>query len=284
MWFQERLYLGYAQQLSVGRTLCHAQTRFQDVVIFENPLFGKVMVLDGVVQLTERDNHIYHEMIAHVPLLAHGSARRVLIIGGGDGGTLREVLRHPVERVCMVELDGEVVDLARKHLPEVSAGAFDDPRTELIIGDGCAYVADSGEQFDAIIIDSTDPVGPGEVLFSEQFYANCKRRLAPGGVLTAQSGAPFFQPGELAAVRARLSASFSSTAAYLAPVPTYAGGMLALVGATDREDGLLPAGAALEERFAPLDGQTAYYSPAVHRAAFVLPPTFGGHRPAASAN
>src|SRR3954451_13761380 len=124
--FQERLYEHHSQVFTVDAVLHRSRTAFQDVLVFENRLFGRVLVLDGVAQLTERDNHIYHEMIAHVPLMAHGRAKRVLIIGGGDGGTLKEVLKHPVAKVYMVELDGEVIELAKRHLPEVSAGAFDD--------------------------------------------------------------------------------------------------------------------------------------------------------------
>src|SRR3954465_14459079 len=134
-WFQEKLYEHYTQTLSIEKVLYHWRTEFQDVLIFENAIFGKVLVLDGVVQLTERDNHIYHEMIAHVPLMAHGSARNVLIIGGGDGGTLREVLKHPVRTVFLVELDREVIELSRSHLPGISKGAFEDRRATLIVRD-----------------------------------------------------------------------------------------------------------------------------------------------------
>lgn len=143
-WFQEKLYEHYTQTLSIEKVLYHWRTEFQDVLIFENAIFGKVLVLDGVVQLTERDNHIYHEMIAHVPLMAHGSARNVLIIGGGDGGTLREVLKHPVERATLVELDGEVIDLSRRYLPKVSDGAFADPRANVLVMDGTRYIGKPG--------------------------------------------------------------------------------------------------------------------------------------------
>ena len=166
-WFHEKLYEHHAQRLSMETTLYHWRTEFQDVLIFENAIFGKVLVLDGVVQVTERDNHIYHEMIAHVPLIAHGSARNVLIIGGGDGGTLKEVLKHPVESATLVELDGEVIDLSRRYLPKVSDGAFSDPRANVLVMDGTRFVAETQEKFDAIIIDSTDPVGPrGGVVYS----------------------------------------------------------------------------------------------------------------------
>jgi len=273
-WFQERLYEHHKQMLSMESVLYHWRTEFQDVLIFENATFGKVLVLDGIVQLTERDNHIYHEMIAHVPLMAHGSARDVLIIGGGDGGTLKEVLKHPVESATLVELDGEVIDLSRRFLPEVSDGAFDDPRANVLVMDGTRYVAETEAMFDVIIIDSTDPMGPGEPLFTPAFYRACRRRLRPGGMIVVQSGAPFFQPDELEMVCRRLSGSFGGVRTYLAPVPTYAGGMLALVAAGDSRDALRPKTDVLRRRFSVLESRTLYYTPEVHRAAFTLPPTF----------
>ncbi len=273
-WFQENLYEHYAQTLRIEKVFYHWRTEFQDVLIFENAIFGKVLVLDGVVQLTECDNHVYHEMIAHVPLMAHGAARDVLIIGGGDGGTLKEVLKHPVERATLVELDGEVIDLSRRYLPKVSGGAFADPRANVLVMDGTRYIEDTREKFDVIIIDSTDPIGPGEPLFTPAFYRACRTRLRPGGMIAVQSGAPFFQPTELETVCGRLSASFAGVRPYLAPVPTYAGGMLALVAAGESRDALQPPCKVLRERFAPLQGRTRYYTPEVHRAAFTLAPSF----------
>lgn len=273
-WFQEKLYEHHKQMLSIETVLYHWRTLFQDVLIFENPIFGKVLVLDGVVQLTERDNHIYHEMIAHVPLMAHGSARDVLIIGGGDGGTLKEVLKHPVRSATLVELDGEVIDLSRRYLPAVSDGAFDDPRATVVVMDGTQYMALTREKFDVIIIDSTDPMGPGEPLFTAEFYEACRSRLRPGGLIVVQSGAPFFQPRELEMVCERLSGLFAGVRPYIAPVPTYAGGMLALVAAGGSRDALRPPCKILRERSGPLQGRMRYYTPEVHRAAFALPPSF----------
>src|SRR5690606_23586133 len=161
-WADETLYPFYRQSLSVDRLLYDSKTEHQRIRVFENARFGRVLTLDGIVQTTEGDEFIYHEMLAHVPILAHGSARRVLIIGGGDGGMAREVLRHrSVERVTMVEIDAGVVEFAKKYLPNLSAGAFDDPRLDLVIADGAAYVAETDERFDVIIVDSTDPIGPG---------------------------------------------------------------------------------------------------------------------------
>ena len=273
-WFQERLYDHHAQVLSIEEVLHEGRTKFQDVTIFRNKVFGKVMALDGVVQLTERDNHIYHEMIAHVPMLAHGSPGLVLIVGGGDGGTLLEVLKHSVAQVFMVELDREVIDLARTHLPEVSAGAFEDPRATVLVEDGVRFLMDTKLSFDVIIIDSTDPMGPGAPLFSAGFYELCQQHLRPGGIIAVQSGAPFFQPRELDRVCERLSRSFPAARLYLAPVPTYAGGMLALVAAGPSRDAVRPSCKVLRERYPSILGGTRYYTSEVHRAAFTLPPCF----------
>ena len=272
--FQERLYDHYSQVLTINSVLHQSRTEFQEVLIFENRLFGKVLALDGVIQLTERDNHIYHEMIAHVPLLAHGSAERVLIIGGGDGGTLREVLKHPVRTVFLVELDREVIELSRSHLPGISEGAFEDRRATLIVRDATKYVRECRLKFDVIIIHSTDPVGPGARLFSEDFYRDCRGLLRRGGVIAVQSGAPFFQANELAKVCRRLSACFEAALPFLAPVPTYAGGMLALVAAGSSRGTLCPPIKVLRERFGTVRGEILYYTPEVHRASFILPPCF----------
>ncbi|MEM6680129.1 MAG: polyamine aminopropyltransferase, partial [Pseudomonadota bacterium] len=162
-WTVEALYDDLAQALRESRVLYDSETALQRIRVFENHRFGRVLTLDDVVQTTEGDEFIYHEMLAHVPILAHGSARRVLIIGGGDGGMAREVLRHPgVEHVTMVEIDEGVVTFAKEYLPSLSAGAFEDARLELVIADGAAFVQESSAEFDVIISDSTDPIGPGE--------------------------------------------------------------------------------------------------------------------------
>ncbi|MDX9862389.1 MAG: polyamine aminopropyltransferase [Rhodospirillales bacterium] len=279
-WFTEALYAdpshgGYAQTFHVSRELVRRKTDFQELVIFDNPYHGRVLALDGIIQTTERDEFVYHEMLAHVPLFAHGSPKRVLIVGGGDGGILREVLRHPVENATLVEIDGAVVDLCREHLPGLSAGAFDDPRTRLIIGDGIRFVAETTETFDLIIVDSTDPVGPGEGLFTEAFYGDCKKRLTPGGVVVTQNGVPHFQPEELARSGRRLRPHFADVSCYLAVVPTYVGGFMAMGWATDDVGLRKLTEAELAPRFARAGFSTRYYSPAVHAAAFALPPFIG---------
>lgn len=276
-WFEEDLYTrvvdyGYRQAFRVTREVARLRTEFQEMAIFETPFFGRVLALDGVVQTTERDEFVYHEMIAHVPLFAHGRARRVLIIGGGDGGVLREVLRHPVEKATMVEIDGGVVDFCRRHMPSLSGGAFDDPRSELIIADGVRFMKEQDRVFDVIIVDSTDPVGAGEALFGAAFYADCRRRLAPGGVLVTQNGVPFLQPAEVAATHRLLKPLFADTGFFLASVPTYIGGPMAFGWATDDTNLRFLSGDILEDRWGHAGFSTRWYTPGVHAAAFQLPP------------
>lgn len=274
-WFAETLHRdrhGFAQSFQVLREVVREQSPYQELVIFETPGFGRMLVLDGVVQTTERDEFIYHEMLTHVPLVAHGNAKRVLIIGGGDGGVLREVVRHPIEAVVMVEIDGVVVDRCREFMPSLSDGAFEDPRAEVLIDDGIKYVATASESFDVIIVDSTDPIGPGEVLFTDEFYGHCSRLLGSGGILVTQGGVPFFQGRELTDSHHRLKPHFADVSSYLIAVPTYVGGFMALGWATN--DGSLRQHSLSElvDRYAAAGLGTRYYAPAVHAAAFALPP------------
>ncbi len=271
--FVEALHKGYAQSFEVERVLYRDKTEHQDLIIFETPTFGRVMALDDIVQVTTRDEFVYHEMMTHVPILAKGDVRDVLIIGGGDGGILREVLRHKsIERATMVEIDRTVVDLCQEHFPDISAGAFDDLRTDLIITDGVKFVAETDQRFDVVIVDSTDPMGPGEVLFTESFYADCHRVLKDGGVLVTQNGVPFFQGEEVTNTFQRMGKSFKDNGFYTAVVPTYIGGFMTLGWGTDDVTLRDVAVETLNQRFAQADIKTRYYSPEMHKAAFALPP------------
>jgi spermidine synthase len=207
-----------------------------------------------------------------VPLLAHGSAKRVLIIGGGDGGMLREVLQHrSVEQVTMVEIDQAVIEMAKQYLPNHSQGAFDDPRARIVIADGMDFVRDTSERFDVIISDSTDPIGPGEVLFTNDFYGQCKRILNAGGVMTAQNGVPFFQVDEVQNTARRMSAHFSDQTFYSAAVPTYYGGIMTFAWGCDDDTLRQIDRSVLQQRFDDSGIRTRYYTPAIHRASFALP-------------
>ena len=271
-WFDEVLHDGYALHLRADSVLCERDTGHQRLAIFETALFGRALMLDDIVQTTERDEFVYHEMIVHVPLLAHGAARRVLVIGGGDGGAIEEVLKHrAIDHVRLVELDAGVVEACREYLPSICGDAFDDARLSLTIGDGAEFVSDSAERFDVIIVDSTDPVGPGMALFRPAFYAACKRCLAPGGIVVTQAGVPFLQGPVLRDTLAGLSRHFAAATCYLATVPTYIGGPMAFGWASDDPALTDVPAALLADRQREAAIETRYYTPAVHRAAFALP-------------
>jgi spermidine synthase len=271
-WFEETLYPDYGQRFLITRTVYRKKTPYQTLEIHETPTFGRMLALDGVCQATERDEFFYHEMMVHPALLAHGRARRVLIIGGGDGGILEEVLKHRnVDRATMVEIDGSVVDVCKKYLPSICGKAFDDRRTDLVIGDGVKYVAETSEKFDVILVDSTDPIGPAEVLFRTDFYASCQRCLTPRGILVTQNGVPFLQRDELATTRKRLRKLFKDTGFLFVPVPTYIGGFMALSWSSMEPRNRSVSLATLAARFRRRRLKTQYYTPEIHRAAFAVP-------------
>ena len=270
--FEETLYDAHKHVFSIEEVYFENKSEHQHIIIFHNSKFGRVMALDGVIQTTEKDEFIYHEMLTHVPIFAHGKARDVLIIGGGDGGMLREVLRHEsVDKATMVEIDRAVVDMCTKYLPNHSQGAFDDPRLDLVIADGADFVRKSKDRYDVIIVDSTDPIGPGEVLFRFEFYQACHGLLRDGGVLVTQNGVVFFQPDEVRNTTRCFSRLFRDWSFFTASVPTYVGGDMAFGWGAD--DGALRAVPleTLKARYAEAGFSTRYYTPEVHKACFALP-------------
>ncbi|MBU6499026.1 MAG: polyamine aminopropyltransferase [Rhodospirillales bacterium] len=282
-WINETLYPDWGQRFRVTRELARVRSAFQDIVIFESSSHGRVMLLDGVVQITEGDEFVYQEMLTHVPLLAHGACTRVLIIGAGDGGVLRRVLQHRgVREAVMVEIDGEVIRLAKEFLPAIAGEAWHDPRATVLVGDGIDYVKQApDDRFDAIIVDSTDPIGIGEVLFTDAFYANAARILAPGGLIVNQCGVPFMQADELRETSARRARFFPHVGAYVAAVPTYVGGFMTL-GFAAKQAGLdaVPATTIrARAEAAGILGATQYWTPDIHAGAFHLPPYIARHLP-----
>ncbi|WP_340151257.1 polyamine aminopropyltransferase [uncultured Sneathiella sp.] len=269
--FDEGLHSGVNLALNVERVIYREKTDLQDLVIFENSQFGRVMSLDGAIQTTENDEFIYHEMFVHVPLLAHGKARRVLVIGGGDGGAARQLMKHKNIAVTLVDIDRTVIELSKKYMPSVSGGAFDDPRLELVIADGCQFVKETDARWDVIVIDSTDPHGPGEVLYTEEFYGDCKSCLSEGGIIITQNGVPFVQENELRESYDRLGRLFKDVTFYLAAIPSYVGGVMAYGWATDETGHRRADLAKLAQRYIDAEIETEYYTPEVHQAAFALP-------------
>ncbi len=284
-WINETLYPDWGQRFLIKRELARVQSEFQDIVIFESFSHGRVMVLDGAIQITEADEFVYQEMLTHVPLLAHGAAETVLIIGAGDGGVLRRVLQHHgVKRAVMVEIDGEVIRLSKEFLPSIAGDAWNDPRSEIIVGDGIDYVKRAGDgTFDAIIVDSTDPIGVGEVLFTDEFYANCARILSARGLVVNQCGVPAMQADELRDTSLRRAKFFPHVSAYVAAVPTDVGGFMTL-GWSAKDATLTQVPTAEIRRRAEaagILGTTRYWTPEIHTGAFNLPPYISSCLPTA---
>ena len=282
-WVNETLYPDWGQRFLVKRELARVKSEFQDILLFESTSHGRVMVLDGVIQITERDEFVYQEMLTHVPLLAHGAAKRVLIIGAGDGGVLRRVLQHRnVEKCVMVEIDGEVIRLCQEHMPDIAGDAWTNPRGQVIVGDGIDYVrqAEAGS-FDVVIVDSTDPIGVGEVLFTDEFYHNAARLLSTDGLIVNQCGVPFMQADELRETSFRRGKFFADISAYVAAVPTYVGGFMTL-GWSAKTRGLREVPVAEIRRRAEaagIAGLTGYWTPEIHAGCFHLPPYIAENLP-----
>ncbi|MCP5433650.1 MAG: polyamine aminopropyltransferase [Alphaproteobacteria bacterium] len=276
MTFAETLYKGYAQTIALdGPVLADERSRFQHIRIFDSPLNGRVLVLDGIVQLTDRDESSYSEMLSHVPMIEHGAVKRAMIVGGGDGAIAEEVLKHKdVERVDLVDIDDRVIALSKIHFEHVSGAAFADPRLTVRAEDAFPYLkaAETAGRYDLIVADRPDPVGPAEVLFADEFYSVVSRALAPGGFALFQTGVPHYQAGELTQTVSQLSSAFKNVGVFLTVTPTYIGGHMGLTWASnDSRLGTLDHD-AIAARFEAKDFPTDYYSPAVHRAAFALPP------------
>lgn len=257
--YKEGLSFGFAlkQKLFTGRS------DFQTVEVAETTHHGRVLLNDGAFMLSERDERIYHEMITFVPMTVHPAPRRVLVIGGGDGGTAREVLRHPgVEKCVMVEIDALVIEASRKYLPQ-TADALSDPRLDLIIDDGVKYMRESKETFDVILIDSTDPNGAAQPLFGPEFYSDVVARLAPDGVVAAQGESPFYEAEMQATLMKIANPLFKYVSMYNFTNMTYPGGLWSFLFASRGPHPL--------RDLKPTSLETFYYNEAVHRAAFSLP-------------
>jgi spermidine synthase len=262
--FKNRLRFG----LKVKRFLYSGKSPFQKIDIFETDQFGRALALDGIYMASEGDEHFYHEMLVHPAMTTAPTIKRVLVIGGGDGGTVREVLRYKeVEKVIMVEIDSMVVDACRKYLPGIGT-AWDDPRLELKFEDGVAYVQEADvDPFDIILLDGSDPVGPAEGLFSEAFYNGCERLLAPSGVFALQSESPVLFRDVFTNILKLLRDIFPLARPYFGNVPIYSAGMWSWTFASHSVDPL----AIIDERIKLIEATSRYYNRDIHIAAFALP-------------
>jgi spermidine synthase len=274
-WIAETLFddLGFRMTFEVDKVLYELQTEHQHLVLFEHRFFGKMLMLDGATQISKKDEFIYQEMMSHVPLFAHGRAEDVLIIGGGDCGIAEETLKHrTVRHLTQVEIDPAVIEFAKEHFPEFTKPVFADRRFESVIDDGAKYVAATDRRFDVIIVDSTDPIGPGKILFGAKFYAGCRRCMKPGGVLVTQNGVPFFQKNELTLTMRKFRRLFADAGCYVAAIPVYVGGHMALGIASDNQRVRRHSIQTIAQRYRKAGTfKTRYWTPEVHVAAFAQP-------------
>lgn len=268
---KERIAPDWGQYFENFTVIYEERNNEQHLILIETDSYGRVLILDGYVQVTEKDNYIYHEMLTHVPLIAHGKCNKVLIVGGGDGGMAKEVLRHPNVEVTMIEIDEAVVKFSKEYLPKICGNVFENKRLKLKISDGAKYVKETNEKFDVIIVDSTDPHGPGSVLFTKEFYTDCKNILKKDGVLVTQNGIPFSQKDELKNSIGYFKDLFKVGTCYIADIPSYIGGSMAFGFATDNRELLNTDINIIKERFNKLNIKTGYYNPEIHKASFAIP-------------
>ena len=271
-WIEETFHPDWRPAIRADKILHEVKTEHQHLVIFENKFWGKVLILDGVFQLTTRDEFVYHEMMAHVPLMALERPRKVLIVGGGDGGILREVLKHPsVQSATLVEIDQEVIDTSIKYYPEIGKSAFNNKRSNVVIADGLKFVAETSEKFDAIIVDSSEPMGPSAVLHSKPFFADCKKALKSGGIFVTQNSLPFHTPEHLAETSRSLASIYRHIAPYICTQPCYFGGEFCISWASDDARHLQVSATTLQRRATRRAIKAKYWTPEFHVGAFALP-------------
>ncbi|PGK20689.1 spermidine synthase [Priestia megaterium] len=264
-WFTEKQTKSFGITAKINRRLHIEKTDFQQLDMIETEEFGNMLVLDGMVMTSERDEFVYHEMIAHVPLFTHPNPQKILVVGGGDGGTIREILKHPnVQKVVQVEIDGKVVEYSKKYLPHISS-EYDNPRTELIIGDGFMHILESTDEYDVILVDSTEPVGPAANLFTKGFYAGISNALKEDGIFVAQTDNPWFKGDLIRKAIHDTKEIFAVSKLYTCNIPTYPSGMWTFTMGSKKHDPLnLP-----DNRFFEID--TKYYTKELHYASFALP-------------
>jgi spermidine synthase len=274
--FKERLHKGYAQSMELkGKAIVEEKSQFQRIKIFDTVANGRVMVLDDIVQITTRDESAYAEMLTHLPLFEHGRARSVMIVGGGDLSIADEALKHKgVREVVLVDIDGRVVELCKKHFAEINAKAFRDRRLTIEIADAFEYLGrpENKGRFDLIVADRPDPVGPGKALFGETFYDRVRNALRAGGFATFQTGVPFYQPWEITEALQELDTFFPQSGLFLTVVPSYIGGFMALSWAgKGKKLGTLAGIRKAVAAFKRSRIKTDYYNADIHAAAFALP-------------
>ncbi len=269
-WFSEKHTPNVKMSIRVDRQLYSGQSEFQRIDVFESPEFGRFLTLDGYMMLTEKDEFIYHEMITHVPMAVHPCVRNVLVIGAGDGGVIRELVRYKdIENIDMVEIDEQVVEVCKEYLPK-TAGWLDDERVHIYYEDGLRFIRSCHDRYDLIIVDSTDPFGPGEGLFTREFYGNCFKALKDDGIMVNQHESPFYPEDAIACQRAhkRIVESFPISRVYQAHIPTYPSGHWLFGFASKKYH---PLKDLREKEWNERGISCRYYTTTLHKGAFYLP-------------
>lgn len=271
LWYTEQEQDHLKVSFRTDNVLFRGKSEFQTVDVIETRAYGRMLVLDGFVMCTDTDEFVYHEMIAHIPACIHKDPKRVVVIGGGDGGTVRELLKHPgIEEIVLCEIDGMVIDACRKFFPRIASG-LDDPRVKVRVADGLAYVKGLENEVDILIVDSTDPIGPGEGLFTGEFYKNVARALRPGGVMAAQSESPWYKKEFLERIHRNISSGFKHKRSYIGSIPTYPRGLWSWTMAANHD---FDPAAFDQKRFASLESSLQYLTKERMTGAFDLPPFF----------
>ncbi len=265
LWYTEKQTENFGITSKITRTYVDEQTKFQHLSMIDTKEWGNMLVLDGMVMTTVRDEFVYHEMVAHPALVTHPNPKRVLVVGGGDGGVIREVLKHPkVEQAVLVEIDGKVIEYSKQYLPEI-AGELDNPRVQVIVDDGYMHIAKNKNTYDVIMVDSTEPVGPAVELFTKGFYQGIYEALKEDGIFVAQTDNPWFKADLIQTVNRDVKEIFPIVRVYTANIPTYPSGLWTFTMGSKKYDPLEADASSIPEF------PTKYYTPRLHHAAFVLP-------------
>ncbi|CAH8704600.1 polyamine aminopropyltransferase [Paenibacillus thiaminolyticus] len=265
LWFTEKQTESFGITAKIRETYVNEQTPFQHLVMLDTEEFGRMLVLDGMVMTTVKDEFVYHEMVAHPALATHPNPKKVLVVGGGDGGVIREIMKHPsVEKAVLVDIDGKVIEYSKKYLPEIAC-ELDNPRVEVQVNDGYMHILNSKNEYDVIMVDSTEPVGPAAPLFERGFYQGIYDALKDDGLFVAQTDNPWFKADLIQKVSRDVKEIFPIVRVYAANIPTYPSGMWTFTMGSKKHDPLKVEEASIPEM------ETKYYSPRLHHAAFVLP-------------
>lgn len=265
LWYTEKQTDNLGITCKISQTLHTEKSEFQDIAVIDTLQYGRMLTLDGLVMTTIKDEFVYHEMITHVALNTHPSPKRVLVVGGGDGGAIREIIKHPaVEKATLVEIDGRVIEVSKQYLPEIAC-ALENPKVEVLVEDGIKHLADMANTYDVICIDSTDPIGPAVGLFHSDFYKSVHRALKEDGIMVAQTESPFLNGELISRVFKDISAIFPITRLYCASIPTYPSGMWSFTMGSKKHDPLKVEEAQIQKY------PTRYYTPQLHKGCFAIP-------------